>query len=173
MHLTDRDIELLAAKRAGVAHNPNSNTCLRAGDCKVRQLLNAGVKVGLGTDCSAGYSPSILDAMRQASNVSRHLAYHSGDPSSRLAIEEIIFLGTLGGAQVCAMADKIGNFETGKLFDALLVDVGGQGNINIHGWEQDDLALIKKWVFLGDDRSIRKVWVNGREVAGKDRSSSV
>jgi guanine deaminase len=49
IHLSDRDIELLVETGAGVAHNPNSNTCLRDGECKVRQLLNAGVKVGLGT----------------------------------------------------------------------------------------------------------------------------
>jgi guanine deaminase len=49
IHLSDRDIEVLVETKAGVAHNPNSNTCLRAGECKVRQLLNAGVKVGLGT----------------------------------------------------------------------------------------------------------------------------
>jgi guanine deaminase len=170
VHLSDHDISMIAQNNAGVSHNPNSNTCLTAGECRVRQLLNAGVKVGLGTDCSAGYSPSILNAMREASNVSRHLVIRTGDPSWRLSIEEIIFLGTLGGAQVCGMEDKIGNFEPGKCFDALLIDVGLNDNINSDGWEHDDLALVKKWVFLGDDRSIRLVWVSGQLVAGKDRS---
>lgn len=64
---------------------------------------------------------------------------------------------------------KIGNFEPRKLFDALLIDVGGNDNINIKGWEGDDLALLKKWVFLGNDRSIRKVFVNGVLVSGKDK----
>jgi guanine deaminase len=52
IHLSDRDIELLVETQAGVAHNPNSNTCLRAGECRIRQLLDAGVKVGLGTGAS-------------------------------------------------------------------------------------------------------------------------
>jgi guanine deaminase len=168
VHITHHDIEMLAKRGAGIAHNPNSNTCLASGEFRVRQLLNAGVQVGLGTDCSAGYSPSILNAMREASNVSRHLVIHTGDPSWRLSIEEVIFLATLGGAQVCDMADKIGNFEPGKCFDALLIDLGQKDNININGWETDDLSLVKKWVFLGDDRSIRLVWVNGKLVAGKD-----
>lgn len=168
-HLTGRDIRLLAQKRAGVSHNPNSNTCLRAGECRVRRLLDAGVKVGLGTDCSAGYSPSMLDAMRQASNVSRHLAMHLEDPSCKLSIEEVIYLGTMGGAEVCDMQNKIGNFERGKCFDALLIDTGTEDNINVRGWEGDHLAIVKKWVFLGDDRSIRRVWVNGSLVGGKDK----
>ncbi len=168
IHLTDRDIEILAERKAGIAHNANSNTCLTDGECRVRELLDKGVKVGLGTDCSAGYSISILDSMRQASNVSRHLVIHTGDPHWKLSFEEIVFLGTMGGAQVCAMDHKIGNFEPGKMFDALVVDVGLKDNINVNGWEENDLALVKKWVFMGDDRSIRKVFVNGRLVAGKD-----
>lgn len=169
IYLSDRDIDLLVARRSGVAHNGNSNTCLTDGECRVRELLNRGVKVGLGTDCSAGYGISILDSMRSASNVSRHLVIHKRDPSLKLCFEEIVFLGTMGGAQVCDMQDKIGNFEPGKQFDALVVDVGLKDNINIRGWEHDDLALVKKWVFMGDDRSIRLVYVNGRLVAGKDK----
>lgn len=170
IHLSDRDIDLLAETKSGVAHNPNSNTCLTDGECRVRQLLKRGVKVGLGTDCSAGYSTSILDAMRQASNVSRHLVIHTGNPEWKLGFEEVVYLGTMGSAQVVAMEDKIGNFEPGKLFDALVVDVGQEDNININGWEHDDLALVKKWVFMGDDRSIRLVYVSGKLVAGKDKA---
>ena len=49
IHLSDRDVEVLKETKAGVAHNPNSNTCLRDGECRVRELLKAGIKVGLGT----------------------------------------------------------------------------------------------------------------------------
>ncbi|RDW73632.1 guanine deaminase [Coleophoma crateriformis] len=169
IHLSDVDIAILAETGAGVAHNPNSNTCLRDGVCRVRELLDKGVKVGLGTDCSAGYSTFMLDSMRQASNVSRHLSMRTGDDNNTLGFTEIVYLGTLGSAGVLSMQDQIGNFLPGKLFDALLIDVGGNDCINISGWEKDDLALVKKWVFMGDDRSIRKVFVNGVHVAGKDK----
>ena len=170
--LTEIDMQILKEAKAGIAHNPNSNTCLRDGICRVRELLNRGIKVGLGTDCSAGYSTFMLDSMRQASNVSRHLSMRTGDDKNTLGFNEIVFLGTLGSAQVLDLDSKIGNFENGKEFDALLVDVGGKDCINIDGWEDDDLALVKKWVFMGDDRSIRRVWVRGKEVAGKDFATS-
>ncbi|EXJ74827.1 uncharacterized protein A1O5_01523 [Cladophialophora psammophila CBS 110553] len=168
IHLTERDIEVMAERKVGVAHNANSNTCLTDGWCRVRQLLDKGIKVGLGTDCSAGYSISILNAMRQASNVSRHLTIHTGDPAWKLDFEELVYLATMGGAEVCSLDHTVGNFEVGKAFDALLVDVGLDDNINTNGFEHDDMALLKKWVFMGDDRSIRKVFVGGRLVAGKD-----
>ena len=167
IHLSEKDIEVMSRRGVGVAHNPNSNTCLTDGWCRVRELLDRGIKVGLGTDCSAGYSVSILNAMRQASNVSRHMAIRTGDPKWKLSFEELVYLATMGGAKVCSV-DTVGNFEEGNQFDALLIDVGLEDNINTNGFEHDDMALLKKWVFMGDDRSIRKVWVDGRLVAGKD-----
>jgi guanine deaminase len=121
------------------------------------------------TDCSAGYSTSMLDSMRQASNVSRHLAMQTGDNKWTLSFEEIVYLATVGSARVVSLEAKLGNFEPGKSFDALVVDTGLKDCINIAGWEDDDLALVKKWVFMGDDRSIRKVFVDGKLVAGKEK----
>lgn len=173
IHLKPKDVENMKRTGAGVAHNPNSNTCLRDGECRVRDLLDRGIKVGLGTDCSAGYMPSIHDAMRNASNVSRHLALKMNDDRYVLGFSEIVYLATMGGAQVVGMADKIGNFEIGKKFDALVVDVEGVISADSSLWEggkDGGEAMVKKWVFLGDDRTIRKVYVDGKLVAGQDSS---
>jgi len=74
--LTDRTIlahtihascdELSAIKEAGsgISHCPNSNVSLGAGSFDIVKVKELGVKVGLGTDCSGGYSPSMLDSMR-------------------------------------------------------------------------------------------------------------
>ena len=69
------------------------------------------------------------------------------------------------------MEDKIGSFAGGKVFDALVVDVEGVVSANSALWEDgegDGEAMVKKWVFLGDDRTIRKVFVQGKLVAGHD-----
>ena len=174
IHLSDKDVDLLVESGAGVAHNPNSNTCLTDGQCRVRELLDKGVKVGLGTDCSAGYMPSITDAMRAASNVSRHLVIKTGEEKWKLSFEECVYLGTMGGAQVVGMEKEIGNFETGKKFDALVIDV--EGIVSMAAWEEGEErdekilteVMAKKWVFMGDDRHISRVYVNGEAVAGQD-----
>lgn len=171
IHLQPEDVANLASSRAGVAHNPNSNTCLRDGECRVRDLLDNSIKVGLGSDCSAGYMPSIHDAMRSASNVSRHLALKTREDRYILGFSELVFLATLGGAQVVDMERSIGNFEVGKGFDALIVDVEDVTSVDSRMWQsgsEQDEALVKKWVFLGDDRTIRKVYVQGSLVGGHD-----
>ena len=171
IHLQPKDFANLKQTGAGVAHNPNSNTCLRDGECRVRELLDHGIKVGLGTDCSAGYMPSIHDAMRNASNVSRHLALHLKDDRYTLGFSEIVYLATMGGARVVGMEDRIGSFEVGKKFDALVVDVEGIVSVDsflLEGRQDVNEDVVKKWVFLGDDRNIRKVYVDGQLVAGHD-----
>jgi guanine deaminase len=50
----------------------------------VRTLLDDGITVGLGTDISGGYSPSVLEAARQACLVSRLLSQREEDPKKSL-----------------------------------------------------------------------------------------
>lgn len=64
VHLSDEELDLIGASGAGVAHCPNSNSSIRSGRMDVRKMQARGIKIGLGTDCAAGYSPSIIDAMR-------------------------------------------------------------------------------------------------------------
>jgi guanine deaminase len=89
-----------------------------------------------------------------------------------LSIEEALYLATRGGAQVVDMADHIGGFEEGMLWDTQLIELGGvvdgepdegAGNIDVFGWESWE-EKIAKWVWNGDDRNVRAVWVNGKLV---------
>ncbi|KAG4219826.1 hypothetical protein PC116_g31695 [Phytophthora cactorum] len=96
----------------------------------------------------------------------------------RLSVEEVLHLATRGGAEVVGLGEKIGGFEVGKEWDAQLIGLGfvpdeddstevkqiqDTGNVDIFGWERWE-ERIAKWVFNGDDRNVKKVWVRGRLV---------
>ena len=67
--------------------------------------------------------------------------------------------------------DVIGSFAPGKSFDALLVDGAPPGGGPYDLFPSDTREdAVEKFVNLGDDRCIRRVWVAGREVAGADRA---
>ncbi|KAK6948215.1 hypothetical protein Daesc_009979 [Daldinia eschscholtzii] len=193
IHLSEEEADLVAQRGSKVSHCPCSNSSLTSGVARVRWLLDKGVGVGLGTDVSGGYSPSILDAARQAALVSNHLAMppRAGDkrPDAerlpeddrgrvRLSVEEVLHLATRGGAEVVGLGEKIGGFEVGKEWDVQLIGLGfvpdeddstevkqieDTGNVDIFGWERWE-ERIAKWVFNGDDRNVKKVWVRGRLV---------
>ncbi|KAK4236033.1 hypothetical protein C8A03DRAFT_17277 [Achaetomium macrosporum] len=176
VHLTEAEAELVAARNAKVSHCPCSNTALTSGAARMRWLLDKGIVCGLGTDMSGGYSPSILAAARHAVLVSRHRAM--GRPGAegereKLSVEEVLFLATRGGAQVVGLEGKVGGFEVGMEWDAQLVGLGmvdeegnaeeDGGDVDVFGWQGWE-DMIPKWVYNGDDRNTKKVWVKGRLV---------
>ncbi|TGJ80116.1 hypothetical protein E0Z10_g8649 [Xylaria hypoxylon] len=184
IHLTEEEADLIAERNSKVAHCPVSNSALSSGVARVRWLLDKGIQVGLGTDMSGGYSPSILEAARHAKLVSNHLVMPGGQldnlwqeerDKAKLSVDEVLYLATRGGAQVVGLADKIGAFEVGMQWDAQLIDLNAvpaeiaeddfttHGNVDIFGWEKWD-ERIAKWVFNGDSRNTKKVWVRGRLV---------
>jgi guanine deaminase len=66
VHCARPERDLVLRKGVGIVHCPNSNFTLASGVCNVREWLEEGHKVGLGTDVAGGYSPSILNAIRMA-----------------------------------------------------------------------------------------------------------
>jgi guanine deaminase len=178
IHLSEQEADLISQRKAKVAHCPCSNSAITSGAARVRWLLGKDIDVGLGTDMSGGYSPSVLEAARLAALVSRHVAM-GGDASAKLTVEEVLWLATRGGARVVGLEDVVGGFEVGKAWDAQLIGLGEvdaegegtikgeqieeDGNVDVFGWETWD-DRIAKWLFNGDDRNTRKVWVRGRLV---------
>lgn len=88
----------------------------------MRKLMDAGIKMSLGTDVSGGFQHGVLTAIRDASVASKVL------DAPHLSLETLFYLATLGGAEVCCLEDKIGNFLPGKEFDALCVQTGSSSS---------------------------------------------
>ena len=180
VHLTDAELALIAARDAGVSHCPASNSALGSGMALVRRMLNAGIKVGLGTDNAGGYSPNILEVARQAFLVARLVGFadksspngQNGNKALFLSVREVLYLGTMGGAKVVGMEGKLGGFDEGMLWDVQEIGLGdintsdeaaAKEAVDIFGWE-DWEERVHKWLWNGDDRNVLNVWVGGRLV---------
>src|SRR5213592_3058856 len=125
VHLSDADVASFARAEVGVAHCPTSNLRLGAGVARTRDLLDAGVRVGLGVDGSASNERGdLLFDVKQALLVARG----RGGPKA-LTAREALRLGTRGGAAVLRR-DDIGSLEAGKQADLAVwrtdgLEVGG------------------------------------------------
>ncbi|KAL2260272.1 hypothetical protein VTK26DRAFT_5758 [Humicola hyalothermophila] len=168
--MTEPEFATLARLGCGVAHCPLANMTVGGGfmAAPVRQFLRHGIKVGLGTDSGGGFSSSMLDAMRYAMIASHARAQASQGRDPALTLSEVFFLATLGGARVCSLGDKVGNFEVGKEFDAVVVGTSGdeQGIMTMVEEGEDLRTVFEKFVMTGDDRNMVEVYVRGRLVKG-------
>lgn len=169
VHLSKQERDMLRDIGTSISHCPSSNFCLSSGVLNVRRLIDEGhTKIGLGTDVAGGYSPSILDAIRQSIIASQTVFINSRDsqetsPGSQylpLNFKEAFYLATLGGAKCMNLDTKLGNFIPGKIFDAVFVDTTG-----IDIFDHDDpMSIFEKFVYLADDRNVNEVFVNGKSV---------
>ncbi len=154
VHLSPEEIRLFGETGTGVAHCPTSNFRLGSGTSPVREMLDAGVPVGLGVDGSASNdSSNMLAEVRQAL-----LAHRQGrEPERWLTAEDVFWLATRGGAR-CLGRDDIGSLEPGKAADLVLVDTR---RLSYAGAGSDPLAAL---VFSPWPEPVDTVMVNGRIV---------
>ena len=104
------DVALAAHYDCPVAHCPASNAKLGHGVAPLRALLDAGVRVGLGTDSVASNNRlDLLDEARVA--VLLHRGHHAS--AGRLTADEALWLATQGGARALGLADRVGALAPG------------------------------------------------------------
>lgn len=170
IYMDQYDTSRLESLKCGVSHCPVSNTTGgNFGTAPIREYLRRDMKVGLGTDSGGGYSSSIIDAMRQAFVVSKARELSTDGKDKPLSLCEMFYLATLGGARVCCLEDKIGNFAVGKEFDALEIKTTGDhaGIITLVEDIDSTSDILEKFIMSGDDRNITSVYVRGRLVKSK------
>ena len=148
--LDTQEIDLFAKSRTGVAHCPCSNCRLGSGIAPVRQMRDAGVKVGLGVDGSASNDTgNLIGEARQTMLLQR---VQNG--ADAMSADEALFIATRGGAQVLGRHD-VGQIAVGQRADIAVWDAGGVESAG--SW--DPAALV-----LAGPSKVRDLFVEGRHV---------
>lgn len=149
----DEELDLLARTGTGVAHCPSSNMRLGSGICRVREMIDRGVHVGLAVDGSASNDASdMLGEARQALLLQR-VRYGSAGVTAR----EVLKIATAGGAGVLGFPEA-GAIAPGMLADIALFDVM---KLEFSGALSDPVAAL---LFSGYDHGVDHLIVNGRQV---------
>lgn len=113
--LNPREIAALAETGATAQHNPWSNLLLGSGVQPVRELLDAGVNVSLGSDGSCStVTTNMLQVLGSAAGVAK---LRGDDPARWLSARETLYAGTLAGGRALGYGDALGSLRTGALAD--------------------------------------------------------
>ena len=117
IHFNDAELRLLADTGTGVAHCPASNMKLSSGVCRVPEMLELGVPLGLALDGSASNDGnSLLEELRTA-----YLLHRLTSSASAPTGYDLLKIATQGGARLLGRSD-IGALEIGKCADMFLID---------------------------------------------------
>lgn len=154
---SEDEIKLLKECGTFIAHCPQSNINVSSGIAPIREFLDMGLNVGLGSDVAGGANIDIRRAIVDAINVSKLRWRLVDSRKPQLSVIEGIYLATKGGGKYFG---KVGSFEVGYEFDAVVFD---------------DTKLLKKidrsiedrlsrLIYLTIDGCVMQKYVKGRRV---------
>ncbi len=164
VHPTTAELALLAARGASVAHCPTSNAALGSGLFPMRRHVEAGVRVGLGSDVGAGAGYWIPKEALQA-YFGQQLLGAEGQP---LTAVHLLYLCTRAGATALGLAERVGDFEVGREFDAVWLDPAPTGSLaRVLPHAADEIDALAKVFTLATPADVGCVWVAGAPVHGE------
>jgi len=160
--IEDSDVELFAKRGATPVHNPASNLRIGSGLAKVKELLVAGVNVGLGTDGAASNDgQNMFDAVRLAALIHNRAG---SDFNQWVTPKQALAMATRNGAR--AFGIEAGELAVGKLADIVLLrrDTPAYRPLN---------DVVNQIVFCENGSNVDTVIVNGEVVVESARLTKV
>lgn len=174
-HCTFLDTDMLsrmAGSCSAVAHCPLSNSYFSEKRFPLREALDLGVPVGLGTDIAGGYTIDIMNSMRQAVVISRisdgARKLSGGEQSLAIDWKEALYLATRGGAT--ALGLSCGVFQVGAPFDAQCIKLYRESDKGVGALDFFEpqtgitLGVLEKWWCIGDERNRHGIWIQGQRL---------
>ena len=161
VQLNSEEINLFAKTGTGIAHCPCSNMRLASGIAPVRQMLDSGVKVGLGVDGSASNdSGNMLNEARQTMLLQR-----VNSKASSMTAREALKVSTRGGASVLNR-DDIGVLAPGYAAD---ITAFKRNNVDFSGSDWDPVASL---VFCGPGKANYTI-INGKIIVSEGQLTTI
>lgn len=154
VHLSDRDIELIAETGTHVIHDPTSNMILASGVAPIPQLRAKNINIGLACDGPAcNNSQDMIQTMKDAALLQKVVTRQP----DILVAKDVFRMATRGGAKAIGMGDCLGAIQPGFLADLIFIDTKAPHLTPIH----DPIAIL---VYSAKGADVHTVMVDGRIV---------
>jgi len=170
VYFDEDDIALLAKRDVKIINTPICELKIADGLAPIRELLDNGITVGLGTDGSMWNNSN--DIFREMKCMA--IAHNLKHGANSISPKEILDMATVGGAAALGIRDLVGTIEEGKLADIILVDCTAPHMTPIHFGAFDNVS--SAIVFCATGADVTDVLVAGsfsvrnRKLTGCDLS---
>jgi 5-methylthioadenosine/S-adenosylhomocysteine deaminase len=162
VHVSDDDIQIMSQKPVAAVYNPESNMKLGSGAAPIRKMLDAGVRVALGTDGCA--SNNDLNMIREMDTGAKLQKLSLAD-NSAITAQELIALATRDGATALGLENRIGQLKEGFDADLIAIDLRKPHLQPVH-----EVASL---IYSLQGHEVRDVFVEGRKVVEEGRSLTI
>ena len=162
--LSDADLALFREHDVAIAHCPQSNAKLAAGIARLTDMLELGLRVGLGTDGpSSNNDLGLWDELRLAPLLARLRSEDAAAVPAPTALR----LATAGGAS--ALGLDVGVLEAGRHADLVHVRTDDPAFAPV----LEDADLLSHLVWSASPALVEDVWVGGERVVTRGACTTV
>lgn len=157
VHVNSNEIRTIREHNAGVAHNPTSNVKIASGIAPVKEMLDQGVNVGIGTDGAA--SNNDLDMFAEI-HLAAILAKTATNDPTTLPAQQALLMATRLGAKACHIDDITGSLEVGKRADLIVINYRTLHNTPT--FNHDRNGVYAQIVYATKSTDVQHVMCNGQ-----------
>lgn len=150
---SEEDIRILNRHGGTAVHCPDATTNIIAGIMGVAALQRQDVGISLGTDIGGGHSPGIYTQIARAVQLSKLKWFYEPEDNQPIPFTNAFYLATRAGG---SMFGKVGSFEKGYVFNALVIDGMADRNIPL-----TPTQTIERFCYIGGPDNIRARYLNG------------
>jgi len=150
---SEEEMALMKENNMIAVHCPSSNLNVGSGMMPIRKFLDNNMRVAFGSDISGGHTCSIFKTMVYAIQVSKLFWANSNKEIPFLSNSEAFYIATKAGG---SFFGKVGSFEEGYDFDALIID---DSELNYFNYSLEE--RLERFIYVGDDRHILHRYVCG------------
>lgn len=154
--MDDDVLKMMKNPNCMAVHCPDATANINAGGIMpVKKLLNMGINLAIGSDIGSGASLSIARAI--ATTIQHSKIRNMFDPQwEAVNLSEAFYMATRSGGRYF---NKVGAFENGYCFNALVID-----DSNMLGDNLTPAERLERFCYAGDDRNIRMRYILGKEI---------
>ena len=149
IHPSDAILDQVAAAHSGMSWNPLSNGRLASGVADIPKYLKRGIRVGMGVDGEA--SADMADPFENM-RTGLYAIRDKYEDATVMSPYQVLFLHTMGSADVMGVKDRLGSLEPDKFADFVAIDPARLGTVT------DPYASL---VLVTAERDIDRVYVGG------------
>ncbi len=126
IHVNDAILDKVAAAHSGMSWSPMSNGRLASGIADIPKYLSKGIRVGMGVDGEA--SADLADPFENM-RTGLYVIRDKYEDATIMSPYQVLYLHTMGSADVMGVKDRLGSLEAGKFADFVVIDPKRFGTI--------------------------------------------
>jgi 5-methylthioadenosine/S-adenosylhomocysteine deaminase len=158
IHTDEFILEQTAKAGASMSWNPLSNGRLASGVADIPKYLKLGIRVGMGVDGEA--SADLADPFENM-RTGLYAIHDKYEDATVMSPYQVLWLHTMGSADVLGVKDKLGSLEPGKYADFVVIDPARLGRVL-----EDPYSNL---VLVAAEPDIERVYVGGELMVDHDR----